>query len=98
MNAINPALHRFGEVTVRLAVELGRTDMPLKDVLALEVEEGETQFAQCKIKMGILVGRPDIAPASEADFRKKSFAFKSPSPLISFCFIQIFLITFDCVF
>ena len=36
MNAINPALHRFGEVTVRLAVELGRTDMPLKDVLALE--------------------------------------------------------------
>ncbi len=30
----NP-LHRFGEVKVRLAVELGRTELPLKDVLAL---------------------------------------------------------------
>lgn len=36
MTANNPALHRFGEVTVKLAVELGRTDMPLKDVLALD--------------------------------------------------------------
>jgi flagellar motor switch protein FliN/FliY len=35
MNAFNPALHRFGDVTVCLSVELGRTDMPLKDVLAL---------------------------------------------------------------
>ncbi len=35
MNAFNPAIHRFGDVTVRLSVELGRTDMPLKDVLAL---------------------------------------------------------------
>lgn len=35
MNAFNPAMQRFGEVTVRLSVELGRTDMPLKDVLAL---------------------------------------------------------------
>lgn len=35
MTAFNPALHRFGDVTVKLAVELGRTDMPLKDVLAL---------------------------------------------------------------
>lgn len=36
MTAYTPALHRFGEVTVKLAVELGRTDMPLKDVLALD--------------------------------------------------------------
>lgn len=35
MTAFNPALHRFGDVTVRLSVELGRTDMALKDVLAL---------------------------------------------------------------
>lgn len=35
MTAFNPALHRFGDVTVRLAVELGRTEMALKDVLAL---------------------------------------------------------------
>lgn len=41
-----------------------------KDTLALEVEADETQFASCKIKMGIMVGRPDIRPATEADFRK----------------------------
>ena len=35
MTAMNPALHRFGDVTVRLSVELGRTDMPLKQVLEL---------------------------------------------------------------
>ncbi len=35
MNAFNPALQRFGEVTVRLAVELGRAEMPLKEVLTL---------------------------------------------------------------
>ncbi|EAQ28901.1 flagellar motor switch protein [Erythrobacter sp. NAP1] len=36
MNALNPALKRFGDVTVRLSVELGRTEMPLKDVLAID--------------------------------------------------------------
>ncbi|HOB15172.1 MAG TPA: hypothetical protein PKN09_13100 [Novosphingobium sp.] len=40
-----------------------------KDVLTLEVEPDETQFAQCKIKMGIMVGRPDIRPSTEAEFR-----------------------------
>lgn len=35
MSALSPALHRFGDVSVRLSVELGRTDMPLRDVLAL---------------------------------------------------------------
>ncbi len=35
MSAFNPALHRFGDVTVRLSVELGRADMPLKEVLSL---------------------------------------------------------------
>ena len=34
------AFHRFGSVAVRLSVELGRTEMPLRDVLALG--EGST--------------------------------------------------------
>jgi len=34
-HTLNPALQRLGEVSVRLSVELGRTDMALKDVLAL---------------------------------------------------------------
>ena len=40
------------------------------DKLALEVEPDETQFAKCRIKMGIMIGRPDLAPATEDDFRK----------------------------
>lgn len=42
-----------------------------KDTLALEVEADETQYAKCRIKMGIMVGRPDLAPATEAEFREK---------------------------
>ena len=35
MTDFSPAFHRFGDVAVRLSVELGRADMPLKDVLSL---------------------------------------------------------------
>ncbi|MDJ0979133.1 MAG: flagellar motor switch protein FliN [Erythrobacter sp.] len=35
MTDFSPALLRFGDVSVRLSVELGRTDMPLRDVLSL---------------------------------------------------------------
>ncbi len=56
-----------------MATAPGRHEFSVKteatDSLALEVEEGETQFASCKIKMGIMVGRPDIRPATEAEFR-----------------------------
>lgn len=40
-----------------------------KDTLSLLVEPDETQFAMCKIKMGIMVGRPDIRPSNEGEFR-----------------------------
>lgn len=41
MSAFQPAaFHRFGDVAVRLSVELGRTEMPLRDVLMLG--EGST--------------------------------------------------------
>ncbi len=33
--ALAPGLARFGDVAVSLAVELGRTELPLRDVLAL---------------------------------------------------------------
>lgn len=41
-----------------------------KDFLALQVEADETQYAMCRIKMGIMAGRPDLKPSTEADFRK----------------------------
>ncbi|MFN3425358.1 MAG: DUF2846 domain-containing protein [Novosphingobium meiothermophilum] len=43
-----------------------------KDVLALQVEADETQYAMCKIKMGIMAGRPDLRPSTEAEFVKSS--------------------------
>lgn len=56
-----------------MVAEPGRHEFTVKseakDVLALEVEPDETQFATCKIKMGIIVGRPDIRPSTEAEFR-----------------------------
>jgi hypothetical protein len=57
-----------------LVTEPGRHEYTVKseakDVLALEVESGETQYAMCKIKMGIMAGRPDLRPSTEAEFRK----------------------------
>ena len=59
-----------------MVLEPGRHEFTVKseakDVLALEVEPDETQYATCKIKMGILVGRPDIRPSTEAEFRKSN--------------------------
>jgi hypothetical protein len=46
-----------------------------KDALALDVEPNETQFVRCNIKMGLIVGRADIAPSNESEFRKK---YKKP--------------------
>lgn len=41
-----------------------------EDALAVEVEPDETQFVSCIIKMGVMVGRPDIRPMTEEEFRK----------------------------
>lgn len=47
-----------------------------KDGLTLLVEENETQFVSCRIKMGIMSGRPDISPSKAADFVVKSGKLK----------------------
>lgn len=41
-----------------------------EDVLAVEVEPDETQYVSCIIKMGVLVGRPDIRPMTQEEFLK----------------------------
>ncbi|MXO58591.1 DUF2846 domain-containing protein [Altererythrobacter salegens] len=59
-----------------LVTEPGRHEYSVKseakDVLALEVEADETQYAMCRIKMGIMSGRPDLRPSTEAEFIKSS--------------------------
>ncbi|WP_373489233.1 hypothetical protein [Blastomonas sp.] len=47
-----------------------------KDVLNLEVEPDETQYVRCKIKMGIMVGRPNLEPSTKAEFDKASHKLK----------------------
>lgn len=39
-----------------------------KDVLTMEVEAGETYYVQGSIGMGIMAGRPNIAPSNAAAF------------------------------
>ena len=39
-----------------------------KDILNLEVERGETYYVEGSISMGVLVGRPNLAPSSESAF------------------------------
>jgi hypothetical protein len=47
-----------------------------KDELTLLVEPDETQFVECKIKMGIMSGRPDIRPSDGERFAEKSGGMK----------------------
>ncbi|PNU05057.1 DUF2846 domain-containing protein [Novosphingobium guangzhouense] len=57
-----------------LVTEPGRHEYTVKseakDVLALEVEADETQYAMCRIKMGIMAGRPDLRPSTRDEFVK----------------------------
>ena len=39
-----------------------------KDVLNLEVEAGQTYYVQGSISMGVLVGRPNLAPSDATTF------------------------------
>lgn len=39
-----------------------------RDELEVDVVAGETRYAACAIKMGIIVGRPKIRPSNELEF------------------------------
>jgi hypothetical protein len=39
-----------------------------KDVLAMEVEAGETYFVQGTTTMGVFAGRPNLSPSDESTF------------------------------
>ncbi len=39
-----------------------------RDVLRLEIEPGETYYAQCSISMGFMVGRPYLSPSDRNAF------------------------------
>lgn len=43
-----------------------------RDELEVDVVAGETRYAACAIKMGIIVGRPKIRPSNELEFREET--------------------------
>ena len=42
------------------------------DAVTVQVEPDETAFVKCKIAMGMMVGRPNLSPATETDFTKST--------------------------
>ena len=51
-----------------------------KDTLRLEVEEGETYYVRCSIKMGIMIGRPNLSPSTKDEFEKRVAKLKRRAP------------------
>jgi hypothetical protein len=51
-----------------------------KDVLRVNVEDGETQYARCTIRMGIMVGRPNLSTQNREDFDKRGKNLKVQGP------------------
>jgi len=47
-----------------------------KDVLNLEVEPGEVLYVKCTIRMGMMAGRPNLAPSTAAEFASKKAGLK----------------------
>lgn len=51
-----------------------------KDVVNLEVEAGETSYVQGNITMGLMVGRPNLAPSTQAEFDAVAKKLKLAEP------------------
>lgn len=47
-----------------------------KDVLNTEVEAGETSVVKCTIRMGVMVGRPNLSPSSAEEYAEKRDGLK----------------------
>lgn len=47
-----------------------------KDVLNTEVEAGETSYVKCTIRMGMMVGRPNLSPSTAEEFGEKRKSLK----------------------
>lgn len=52
------------------------TSSEATDTLNMEVESGETYYVRCGIGMGMVAGRPNIAPVEKAIFDEKSAKLK----------------------
>ena len=46
------------------------------DTVAVQVEPDETTYVKCGISMGLMVGRPNLSPGTEAHFAKSAAKMK----------------------
>jgi hypothetical protein len=46
------------------------------DTVRMEIEPGETYYSKCNISMGIMAGRPNLAPSDKAAFDSMSGKLK----------------------
>jgi hypothetical protein len=51
-----------------------------KDVVRVNVEDGETTYVRCNISMGFMVGRPNLSTQDRADFDKRGKKLKLQPP------------------
>jgi hypothetical protein len=51
-----------------------------KDTLRVNVEDGETEYARCSIRMGFMVGRPNLSTQDRADFDKRGKKLQLQGP------------------
>ncbi|MDO7840977.1 hypothetical protein [Sphingomonas immobilis] len=63
---------KYYTVTAEPGKHVYNTEGEVKDVLNMEIEPDETYFVKCKIGMGIMAGRPNVAPSDAAEFGKKA--------------------------
>ena len=52
-----------------------------KDVLTMEVEAGETYYVQGSLGMGVMSGRPNLAPSDKSTFESMKDKLKVAPPL-----------------
>jgi hypothetical protein len=52
------------------------------DELTLEVEPGETQYVRCRVAIGVVLGRPNLSPATAEEFASAAGKLKAMDPLI----------------
>lgn len=47
-----------------------------KDVLNVEIEPDDTQYARCTIRMGLMAGRPNLSPSTVEEWNSRSPSLK----------------------
>jgi hypothetical protein len=64
------AANRYYVIDAEPGVHTFTAKSEATDAVTVQVEPDETSFVKCKIAMGMMVGRPNLSPATDADFAK----------------------------